>query len=323
MHLCSALRAPWLPQTFLIPVRQSGVHPDEARDALSSALDPARALLAANPEWQLHHMHDPNQDRLMVQKMAYFRVKRLRLGEGYETFLRTSLAPGATIFVVDCRLRWPTTHVGDRHYFQHGALGGAATKEFFEGSDRVRDFLYRCGSHRSSWDPPETDGDRPEAEWGFEPSLLADVTRLAERCGYQVRTIVFDEPEDLSPLVAELYKWWYARIGLPPTRLLVESFIMLDPWQALATASVPFWMVFNMKGSADRLERYLQRFGHCNEARLMLFAHGVESVGLAPSSGGSRSSSGHVPMQGLWASMRRPSRETSEPSSAIAESSGP
>jgi hypothetical protein len=47
----------------MLLVRQSGIHPDEARDALTSAVDPARALLQVNPELQLHHMHDPNQDR--------------------------------------------------------------------------------------------------------------------------------------------------------------------------------------------------------------------------------------------------------------------
>ena len=29
VHLCAALGIPWLPQTFLIPVRQRSIHPDE------------------------------------------------------------------------------------------------------------------------------------------------------------------------------------------------------------------------------------------------------------------------------------------------------
>lgn len=40
----------------------------------------APAFLAANTDLQLHHMNDPNQDRLMLHGMACFRVKRLRLG---------------------------------------------------------------------------------------------------------------------------------------------------------------------------------------------------------------------------------------------------
>ena len=33
-HLYAALGIPWLPQTFLVPVRRSGVHPDEPNDDL-------------------------------------------------------------------------------------------------------------------------------------------------------------------------------------------------------------------------------------------------------------------------------------------------
>ena len=101
VHLFCALGIPWLPQTFLIPVRQS-VHPDEPRDALKIGEIPGRALLDANPDLQLHHMHDANQDRLMVETMTYFRVKRRRLGEEYERFLEERLPPGGTVLVMDC-----------------------------------------------------------------------------------------------------------------------------------------------------------------------------------------------------------------------------
>jgi hypothetical protein len=42
----------------------------------------AGPLLARNPHLVLHQMPDPNQDELMVRQMAYFRVKRTRLGPG-------------------------------------------------------------------------------------------------------------------------------------------------------------------------------------------------------------------------------------------------
>ena len=56
--------------------------------------NPARALLEANPELVLHHMLDPNQDHLMSQRMSYFRLKRMRLGEVYERFLSENLEEG-------------------------------------------------------------------------------------------------------------------------------------------------------------------------------------------------------------------------------------
>lgn len=94
VHLATALDAPWLPQTWFVPVRRDGVHPDEPLDDLEWSREPARRLLDANPDLQLHHMHDPNQDRLMVQRMTYFRVKRRTLGEAYERFLLDHLEPG-------------------------------------------------------------------------------------------------------------------------------------------------------------------------------------------------------------------------------------
>jgi hypothetical protein len=282
VHLCAALGIPWLPQTFLIPVRRSGVHPDEPAQDMAWARAPAQALLKANPDVVLHHMHDANQDRLMIQRMTYFRVKRLRLGEAYERFLEEMLMPGATLFLAECGLTWPTVQVGDRHVFQHGALGGATAEEFQCGSPRVEAYLGRYGSHRRRWEAPRPDCERPEAEWGFEPALRADVERLARERGYRLRRITFGEPEDLSPLVADLYCWWYGQRRLPANRLAVESFILMEPWWAVRTGSVPFWMVFNTEPSAAALERYLDGVDRFDEIYLMLFSHGVESVGLVP-----------------------------------------
>ena len=282
VHLYCALGIPWLPQTFLVPVRRSGVHPDEPVEELQWGREPARVLLSANPELQLHHMFDPNQDRLMARRMSYFRVKRLQLGNTYERFLEGTLADGATLFVAECALKWPTTRIGERHVFQFGALGGATPEEFLRGSERVEDYLARYGSHRKRWDPPQPDGERPEAEWGFEPILREDIERFAREKGYRVRRIIFEEPEDPSPLVADLYRRWYEEYGLPTNRLLVESFILMEPWWALRTGSVPFWMVFNTESSADRLERYLEVADPYDYIHLMLFSHGVDSVGLAP-----------------------------------------
>src|SRR5215208_5729567 len=208
VHLCAALGIPWLPQTFLIPVRRN-MDPDEPVQELEWGRGAARSLLAVNPELELHQMFDPNQDRLMARRMAYFRVKRLRLGKTYEQFLEENLEEGATLLVAECGLKWPTTQVGERHVFQFGALGGARPDEFLHGSERVEDYLAGYGSHRKRWNPPEPDGERPEAEWGFEPILREDIERFAREKGYRMRRVVFEEPEDLSPLVAELYRRWY------------------------------------------------------------------------------------------------------------------
>lgn len=279
-HLYAAMGIPWLPQTILIPIK-TRLPVDEPRRDLDALRPAARALLDANPELELHHMHDPSQDRLMLHGMSYFRVKRRRLGETYARFLEETLEPGGTLFVVECRQSWPVTRVDDRHIFQMGAVGGCTVDEYFSGSPRVADFLRREGSPLRRWDPPAPDGEQPEAEWGFAPELRDDLERLAQRRGYRLRRIVFDQPMDTSPLVADLYRWWYERQGLHPSRLLVDSFVLMDPYWTLRTRSIPFWMTFNMQPSAAALERYVCDADPFDEIYLMLFSHGVRSVGLA------------------------------------------
>lgn len=120
VNLCAALSIPWLPQTFLIPVKHPGINADEPKQMMEWGMKPAQALLNANPEFQLHHMHDPNQDRLTIQGMTYFRVKRLRMGATYKNFIENSLPPGGTIFLIECQRSWPATKLGARHIFQFG-----------------------------------------------------------------------------------------------------------------------------------------------------------------------------------------------------------
>jgi hypothetical protein len=279
VHLFAALGAAWLPQTVLIPVRQR-VHPDDPMTAMESGVEPGRALLDANPDWQLHHMHDANQDRLMVRALTYFRVKRRSLGANDERFLVDRLPPGGTLLVTECGQRWNTTRIGERHVFQHGAVGGATEEEFHEGSERVREYLDRYDSPVERWDGPEPDTDSPEAEWGFEETLRDDLVRLAQERRWRVKRVIFDGPDDLSPLVADLYQWWYRRRRIPSKRLLVTSFAVNDPHWVLRTGSVPYWMTFNMRPSLEGLEAFLDEREPFDDIHLALFQHGVEAVGV-------------------------------------------
>jgi hypothetical protein len=277
--LQAALGAPFLPQTVFVPVGQR-VHPDDPQEAMERGLEPGAALMRNNPDWQLHHMHDANQDRLMVRALTYFRVKRRRLGPHYERILRERLRSGGTILLLECDRRWRTTRISDRHVFQHGAVGGATEEEFHRGGPRVAEYLERYDSPVRQWHGPEPDTESPEAEWGFEHRLRDDVTRFAEEHGYRVVRVRFDDPHALSPFVADLYRGWYERRGLLASRLWVQSFIALDPYWTLRTGSVPFWMRFNMEPSLELVRDYLRARSPFDDVHLALFQHGVEAVGL-------------------------------------------
>lgn len=281
VHLAAALGAPWLPQTLLLAVRNGGVDPDDPAAGLRAMMPAGRVLTGNNPGLALHHMHDPVQDRLMIARMAYFRVKFLRLPRAYRDFLMDRLAPGGTVVLVDCALRWPASTVADRYVFQFGALGGATAREFAEGGPRIADFLRQQGSPLRKWEPPPADGESPEAEWGFGEALAEDISTVAAERRLAVERLRFGQPEDVSPLVAELFRHWYAEHGRPGGRLLVSSFLIMDPVLAMRTGSVPYWALFGVQQSLDRLAGYLSGTARYDDIRLTVFPHGVDSVGLA------------------------------------------
>lgn len=280
VHLGAALGIPWLPQTLLFCFRHAA-DPDDARPILEQTKEPARRLLDNNPDLAVYQMHDPNQDRVKVPRVGYFRLKRIRLGEAYKLFLTENLAPGGTIFLLESQNTWLATRVQDRHLFQFGGKGGLTPQEYFQDSPKIRDFLKLNQSNHERWYPPKPDGWFPESEWGFDPTLRYDVEEFARQQNFRVRRIVFDYPQDLSFLVADLYRWWYDQRRLPSNRLFVENFVYLQPWWTLRLGLVPYWSVFNDQTSATRLGNYLDGTKPYDEIYLNLFSNGIRSLGLA------------------------------------------
>lgn len=281
-HLAAALGVPWLPQTWLIPVRRKAQDADDVEAELAEMAPVGRAFAERNPDLVLHHMHDANQDRLMIRYMSYFRIKQRLLGEAYRTFLQHHLEPGATIFVLDCRLSWPVTTLGERYFFQHGGAGGLDPEEAVAGdSPRIAQMLERRNSRFARWHAPAPDDRRPEAEWGFDDALAED---LVETFGkhYRIVRIVFDEPEDLSPFVADLLAWWYERCGMPARTLLIDSFILQEPGLARRLPAVPFWTKFCVTPSLENARAYVEARAPFDRVLATLFAHGTESIGFAP-----------------------------------------
>jgi hypothetical protein len=263
-HVYAAAGVPWLPQTFLVPVRWPDNDPERPDRACAWAARVAGPFLRRNTEITLHHMHDPVQDRLMVSRMAYFRVKYSRLPPAYVAFLDRNLTPGAPVVIVHDTSTWPVTRVAERHVFQAGAQGGVEPED------------YQRRRH-----VPRPDGVAAEAEWGFDPGLADDIRRWAERTGHPVHELRYGMPQHPSAPVADLYRAWLRSRGGGASRLLVESFIVHDPWQVLRIGAVPYWTFFPVRSAAAALEDYLRRAEPYDEIDIMLFSHGVRSEGLA------------------------------------------
>lgn len=281
VHLAAALGMPLLPQTVLVPLAHDDVGLDDPKAEIEQTRPVAEALLAANPDLAVHHMSDPANDRLTLARFSYFRIKRRRLGPVYERFLTDNVAPGGVLLLVESGHTWPTTEISERYYFQFGGVGGMEADEYRRGGDRVAAFLAAQGAGRSRWDPPEPDAERPEAEWGFDDALRGDVERFADQHGLRVVRVRFDHADALSPLVAELYRWWYRRLGWPDDDLFVESFVLIDPHWVLRAGAVPYWVTFNADAGVRHLEKYLSSAPPYRHIGATLVSNGTRTVGLA------------------------------------------
>ena len=275
IHLWAALGIPWLPQTMLMPLRKpSDISVDEPLETMEWAVKPGEQFVQANPEWQLHHMMDPIHDRLRTQHIAYFRVKKRSLGPWYERFIRERLQPGGKLLIINCEKQWSAVTLGERHFFQLGGDGGIEDQEYYQGSERVQQYLQSQKAAVTQWETPTPDEPQPEAEWGFAPALRNDVVRLAAQESYKVQTLSFNGAQDPSAWVADLHRWWYPQVGIADNRLLVQSFSMQEPYWVLRTGSVPYWMVFSTDVAIQELQKYLKEAPSYEEIYLTMLSHG-------------------------------------------------
>ena len=108
--------------------------------------------------------------------------------------------------------------------------------------------------------------------------------RVARLPGHEwrARRIRFTAPEDVSPLVADFFAQRMNERRKGPRRLLVSSFILLDPQLTMEMGAIPFWMTFNTDSSAASLDAYLSHRPAFDRIDMTLFSHGVRSIGLVP-----------------------------------------
>jgi hypothetical protein len=262
-HLAAAVQAPWLPGTVLVPVARTG-DPHRPADALEFGRRVAPALLDRNPDVVLHHMHDQEQDELMVARMAYFRLKYRSLPSAYADFLAANLAPGAPVVLVEDTSTWPVARVTERHLFQAGAQGGSLPESY----------LGRPST-------PAADDTAPEAEWGAEPGLGDGLRRWCADHGHPLVRLSYSGPQAPAHAVAVVLRAWCAGRGEPADRLVVPSFVLGDPWRMAATASVPYWTFFAVRPALDALDRHLADSPRYRSVGILLFQHGVRSAGVA------------------------------------------
>lgn len=281
IHLAAAMGIPWLEQTFLTLARRDISPPDEMVQDIDFARRYGPLLLKNNPGIKLYQMADPANDRLMAMKAAYFRIKHVVLPRAYRQFIEQTLEPGGTIIITDCQEQRPVTQISERHFYQVGGIGGTTIDEYFNGGERVERLLEHYNSPHRRFVVPEPTLETIEAEWGWDDDLAESIEQLAAERGYRVRRLRFHRMEPLSVVAADLYRLWYEQLGRPTNQLSVESYINLEPYWALKTSSIPFWMTFNGERSLEAAAAYA-RDRAFDRVYLTIFSNNVESPGIPP-----------------------------------------
>ena len=216
-YLAAALGAPFLPHSFPLSIAPPGrVDADPARAAVWSR-ELASEVLPPEPGIELKHVVDtpPQGSRL--------RVVLSELPGAYFQALCERLDSGGAVVIVDCRLRWPTIQLGDRHGVQLAGPGAGS-----EAAARVERALvagWRAQAARLGDGPrsaPPTPVLGPEAQWGIDEGMADMLRAVATSLGAPVVTIQVREPYDLAALVAECIARWYWRAGSQPRALLGE-----------------------------------------------------------------------------------------------------
>ena len=281
IHLAAALGMPWLPQTYLVAVRRL-LRPDQIHKDIRWGEQVIRPFLNQCPDIHAAQMHDPVQDRLMVSKMGYFRLKLLGLPGPLKRFIAKNTGEKKPLISIECSYSWPSLSVGQRHSFQLGGFGAIDPYEYLRGSDRTRTFLEKVRAPVKHWETFEPSGELPEAEWGFYQDSLQQLQSAAQENGAPFYRLIFDHPEGLSTFTCDLYRWWYQkRLGFTSRRMVIENFALVAPYRALRSGVLPFWLAFNTENSADRIENYLTNRAAFDELYLLLMSNGVtEGIGL-------------------------------------------
>ncbi len=269
-HLAAAMGVAWLPQTFLVQVQRGRSNPSDLVAEMEWGRRVAAPVLSANGDLSLVHAHDPIDVGADAGRVSSFRLKLRELGTVYRTFIHRYLETGGTIYVVDCAKRWPQVKLSDRHAFQPGGPAGLSPEELIQPSPRALELLKRLPAKAGRFRAPSPDESGPEAEWGFEPAILDEVTELAERRQYRVVRIRYDDPDDLSPMVADVISDWYRDMGFRDHHLLVSNGLQMDPWWTIRTCSVPFWTALPGGEAVDRVRAYLARSTRWRSVDLML-----------------------------------------------------
>ena len=253
-HLSIALNAPFLPQAFVMTLKNGSIDGD-VRRYLNLTKDLAKGITDRNPDLMSIQHYDPIHDGWLVRTVNHLRLKLIELPEEYKRFIRTKVVQGGDVVYLEGQANWLRYRLDEKNVFQVGGWGDIPAEEFLTGSERIKDYCLREKLKATDWhldEYPLEEG--PESEWGSEPGLKEALAAFCAQEGYRFFPISFRDPNDFSRLTHSAICEQFNANEIDPAGTIVETFSQYDPDAVQKYGLLPIWLIFNTKDSL----RYLR-----------------------------------------------------------------
>ena len=259
-HLALGLGGPFLPQAFVLTLKNGSMNGD-VEHYFNLSAETARIVTNRNPGVMSIQHYDPIHDGWLVRYVNHLRLKLTEIPVVYQEYIHQNLLPGGEIVYLEGGAKWKQYKVGDKNVFQVGGWGDISDEEFLSGSDRIREYCKKEKIDHFNWrlkEYPLIDG--AESEWGSEPGLGDSIEAFCKREGYRFTRIAFDDPNQFNKLAFRAVEKQLELDGREPAGVLVEVFTQYDTSAVMKTGLVPLWLIFNTNDSTRFLAEMAPSF---------------------------------------------------------------
>lgn len=261
-YLSGVLDAPFLPLNYrMFIAHDHRIHPDKIGDHAARGKELADAILPRDEDVELVSEYDPVHARFRVSGGTMMRFKFLRLPRSYAQFIRTCLAPGGSIIVVEARTGWTQYFIQDRLNLQVGLTGGISDDEFLRGSKRIGEFRGKhAGEEKAVYRLNRRSEVVPESQFGVSPVLRASILQEAERLQRPLCHLFTGDIYQVNDLVSHLYLRCARREGKRPSRFFIHSGLFVSPHDCMNALLLPLWVPDASLVSLNFAKRFLASY---------------------------------------------------------------
>ena len=277
-HLALALGGPFLPQAFVMTLKNGTLNGDvNAYNLLST--DIAKNITHNNPDLMSIQHYDPVHDGWLVKRVNHLRVKLIDLPQEYKNFIRERLAPGGDVVYLEGKAKWKRFRTGEHNVFQVGGWGDINDEAFIFGNANLDAFAKKEKLDYLHWildGYPIEDG--PESEWGSEAGLGEALASFCEKEGFNFIKISYKDPNNFSKLAFLTKKKILENAKLEPAGVAVEMFSQFDTSIIDHSRLLPLWLIFNTMDSMRFLESMTAQFPNAKP----VFFSGLSTFSVTP-----------------------------------------